>query len=277
MTQHDEFYHHVISLKYQLKYQHMKTKSTSSLAAVVATALMLGSASLLRATETDDRIVSAAQNSYVFKTYLKDDSVKTASKDGVVTLTGTVATASHQLLAQHTAAGLPGVTSVDNQLKIEGEAPSPSSNQWIILKVKSALMFHRNVSVTATEVLAEDGVVSLRGEAETEAQKELTTEYAMDVDGVKSVKNEMTVATKPIEPDRTLMEKIDDASISAQIKMSLLAHRSTSSVNTEISTVDGEVTVKGVAKNAAERSLVTKLVTDIRGVKSVVNHMTVQP
>ena len=33
----------------------------------------------------------------------------------------------------------------------------------------------------------------MRGEAANEAQKDLTTEYAKDVEGVKAVKNEMTV------------------------------------------------------------------------------------
>jgi osmotically-inducible protein OsmY len=36
------------------------------------------------------------------------------------------------------------------------------------------------------------------------------------------------------------------------------------------------VTLTGMAKNAAEKSLVTKLVTDIQGVTSVKNEMTVE-
>jgi len=35
------------------------------------------------------------------------------------------------------------------------------------------------------------------------------------------------------------------------------------------------VTLSGVAKNDAEKSLVTKLVTDINGVSSVINNMTI--
>ena len=42
-----------------------------------------------------------------------------------------------------------------------------------------------------------DGIVSLRGEASSQAQRELTTEYAKDVEGVKEVKNEMTIAKTP--------------------------------------------------------------------------------
>jgi len=254
----------------------MKTKQNGIFAALVASTMLLGTDVSLRASETDDRIVTTANNSYVFKTYLKGDSVKTESNNGVVTLTGTVSSDSHKLLAQHTASNLPGVSSVDNLLKIEGEPAPANSDTWLILKVKSVLMFHRDVSATATEVLAQDGAIILRGEAANMAQKELTTEYANDVEGVKSVKNEMTVTAQSGDHKETLIEKVDDASITAFIKVSLLAHRSTSMLNTEIKTTDGEVTITGVAKNTAERSLVTKLVTDISGVTSVVNHMTVQ-
>ena len=37
----------------------------------------------------------------------------------------------------------------------------------------------------------------------------------------------------------------------------------------------GVVTLSGVAKNEAEKSLVTKLATDINGVNSVINNMTI--
>ena len=71
-------------------------------------------------------------------------------------------------------------------------------------------------------------------------------------------------------------EKIDDASITAQVKMTLLSHRSTSVLSTKVKTKDGVVILGGKAKNAAEKDLVTKLVNDINGVKSVVNNMSVE-
>jgi osmotically-inducible protein OsmY len=252
----------------------MKMKTTYPFAFLAAGALLVTSASL-RASETDDRIESAAKKSYVFKTYLKDDSIKTESKNGAVTLTGTVAFESHRSLAQGTVEGLPGVKSVDNRLKVKGESPAEHSDGWLSTKVKTVLLFHRNVSASGTDVHTKDGVVSLRGEASSIAQKELTTEYAKDVEGVKEVKNEMTIAKTPAQPHETIGEKIDDASITAQVKMSLMSHRSTSAMKTKVSTTDGVVTVSGIAKNAAEKSLVTKLITDINGVGSVINNMTI--
>jgi osmotically-inducible protein OsmY len=70
--------------------------------------------------------------------------------------------------------------------------------------------------------------------------------------------------------------KIDDASITAQVKITLLFHRSTSALSTKVETNDGVVTMYGKASNTAEKDLVTKLVNDINGVKSVNNRMTIE-
>jgi hyperosmotically inducible protein len=247
---------------------------TLSYAAVVSAMFVVGTP--VRASEADDRIESAFQQSYVCKTYLKDDSVKAKSNEGVVTLTGTVADESNKALAQETAAGLPGVTRVDNQLTTKAQDAAENADTWMGRKVKLALLFRRNVSAGKTAVEVQDGIVTLKGEASSEAQKQLTAEYAKDIDGVKAVKNEMTVATAPELPERTAGQKMDDASVTAQIKTALLTHRSTSSVKTKVETRDGHVTLTGIAKNDAEKSLVTKLVADIRGVVGVKNEMTIQ-
>jgi hyperosmotically inducible periplasmic protein len=254
----------------------MKMKMTGLLGLFAATGAILTTSTSLQASDTDTRIEASAAKSYVFKTYLKDDSIKTDSKNGVVTLTGTVAEPSHKSLAQDTVENLPGVKSVDNQLQVSGEQPAEHSDAWICTKVKSTLLFHRHVSATGTTVYVKDGIVTLQGEANSQAQKELTTEYAKDVDNVKEVKNDMTIAPTPTTPDATIGDKIDDASITAQVKSTLLTHRSTSALRTKIETADGVVTISGVAKNAAEKSLVTKLVTDINGVTSVINNMTIE-
>jgi hyperosmotically inducible protein len=255
----------------------MKIKTSHSFALLVVTGALLATTPAVHAADTDDRIEAAAKKSYVFKTYLKDDAIKTESKNGVVTLTGTVAESSHKSLAENTVESLPGVKHVDNQLTVKGESPAEHSDAWIGTKVKSTLLFHRNVRATKTDVNVTDGVVILSGEASSLAQKELTTEYAKDVEGVKEVKNQMTIAKNPAKPDETIGEKIDDASITAQVKSSLVSHRSTSAIKTKVQTVDGVVTIGGVAKNDAEKSLVTKLATDINGVTSVVNNMTIAP
>ena len=242
---------------------------------VLAVAMLLASAPAHASSKMDNRIEASARKSYVFKTYLKGDDIKIQSKDGVVTLTGSVLEESHKSLARETVAELPGVKKVDNQLEVKGDSPAANSDLWLGTKVKTTLLFHRNVNAVTTEVSVKDGIVTLRGDAASEAQKELTTEYAKDVEGVKDVKNEMTVLGAPAKKHETVGEKIDDASITAQVKMTLLYHRSTSAVSTKVKTKNGVVTVSGNARNAAEKDLVTKFAGDVNGVKIVKNRMTV--
>jgi hyperosmotically inducible protein len=241
---------------------------------ILAAVALLALSMPVYASKMDSRIESSAKKSYVFQTYLQGDDIKIQSVNGAVTLTGTVSQESHKALAHETVAGLPGVKSVDNKLEIKGERPANNTDAWITAKVKTILLFHRNVSAI-TEVSTKDGIVTLKGDTLSQAQKDLTTEYAKDVEGVKDVNNEMTIGKTP-KKKQTVGSKIDDASITAQVKMTLLYHRSTSGINTSVTTKRGVVTLTGKAKNAAEKDLAAKFANDVNGVKSVNNRMTIE-
>ncbi|NVN91353.1 MAG: BON domain-containing protein [Desulfuromonadales bacterium] len=250
-------------------------KAHKSLSMMLAAAALLAFSAPVIAANMDSRIATSAKDSYVFKTYLQGDDIKIQSRDGAVTLTGVVLEESHKSLAQETVTSLPGVKSVDNRLEVKGDIPSKNSDAWLTTKVKTTLLYHRSVSGASTKVDVKNGIVTLRGEAASQAQKDLTAEYAKDIEGVNGVNNEMTV-TKTIKNKRTTGEKIDDASITAQVKMTLLYHRSTSALNTKVETKHGVVTLHGKAKNASEADLATKFTNDVHGVKSVTNRMTIE-
>jgi hyperosmotically inducible protein len=246
----------------------------SKLLGVVAIAVLSMSV-LAHASETDERIESSTKKSYVFKTYLTNDSIDVKSKDGAVILSGTIKEESHKALAQETVASLPGVKSVDNQLVFNGEQPAENSDGWLSMKVKGALLFNRNVSAANTQVYVDNGTVTLKGEAENQAQKDLTAEYAKDIEGIKDVKNEMTIAKVENKNQETIGDKIDDASITAQVKMAFLSHHSTSAVKTGVETNNGIVTLSGRAVNGAGKDMATKVANGVHGVNSVINNMTI--
>lgn len=253
----------------------MKVKFYVALMAV--TVALMAIAAPVRASVTDDQIVSSAKNSYVFKTLLKGDDIKIESKDGVVILTGVVANSTHKQWAEMTVANLPGVKKVDNRLTVKGAEPTENSDAWIKVKVETTLALHRSVGDSRIEVSVFDGIVTLKGIAANMAKKELATAYAEDVEGVKSVNNVMTV-TSPLKTTYKKTEVyVDDASITAQVKYALLTHRSTSALKTKVETKNGVVTVSGKANNRAERALVTLLANDINGVQAVINLMTIEP
>jgi osmotically-inducible protein OsmY len=245
----------------------MKIKNLSALFVLIASPI-----ALLASSDTDRKIEDAAKASYNYRTVLEDH-VKVKASDGIVTLTGTVQDKGDRDLAADTVENLPGVLSVNNQIKVEPMYPEHSDG-WMAFKIRARLLVKSNVSATSTKVAVTDGNVVLSGTADNAAQKELTAAYAKDIDGVKTVKNDIVVNAKM--PDATMSEKIDDASITSQVKYELLSHKSTSALSTKVTTTDGVVHVTGEAATAAEKSLVSKLASDVRGTKSVTNDMTVK-
>lgn len=249
-------------------YALMKLTNLSALLLITASPFALFASS-----ETDRKIEDAAEASYNYKTVL-DGHVKVKASDGVVTLTGTVQDKDDKALAADTVENLPGVKAVNNEIMVKSQY-SEKSDAWIAFKIRSRLLVKANVSASATTVDVQNGVVTLTGKADNVAQKELTEVYAKEIDGVKSVKNSIVVKAD-LEGKETIGEKIDDASITSQLKYSLLSSKATSALKTKVTTNDGVVVITGEASSDAEKSLVTKMAEDVRGVKSVSNAMTVK-
>jgi hyperosmotically inducible protein len=223
--------------------------------------------------DTDHKIEESATSSYNFKTVL-NDKVSIESTEGAVTLTGTVQDNDAKALAEDTVNNIPGVVSVKNDIMIKSDYPE-HSDEWVALKIRSLLLVKGNVSATSTTVAVLDGVATLGGTANTSAQKELTEIYTKEVQGVKSVTNNIVVNDKPSMGD-TASVTIDDASITSQVKFALLSHKATSALSTKVTTTDGAVVITGEAGSSAEEALVTKLAQDVRGAKSVTNNMTIK-
>jgi hyperosmotically inducible periplasmic protein len=229
---------------------------------------------LLANTATDRKIEDAANSSYNFRAVLSDN-VKASADDGVVTISGTVQDRDQRALAEDTVQNLPGVVSVIDNVKVQAE-PAEHSDAWIAMKIRGNLLIHANVSATSTKVDVNNGAVTLTGTVDNPAQKDLTEEYVKDINGVTSVTNDLVIK-EPAAGSPTIGETIDDASITSQVKFALLSHSSTSAIKTKITTKDGVVMVSGDADSDAEKDLVTKLSSSIRGVKSVDNEMQVRP
>ncbi len=162
--------------------------------------------------ETDRKIEDAAKASYNYRTVLENH-VAVKANDGVVTLTGIVGDRDLKVLAEETVGNLPGVARVDNQITLD-PALAEHSDGWIAIKLRTQLLVRCIVSADNTTVRVENGVVTLTGTANSQSQKELTGEYAKEIEWVKSVKNDIVVNAAPV-PAESMGGENDDASISS--------------------------------------------------------------
>ena len=224
---------------------------------------------------SDSGIEAAFHQTYIYKTHLQGDSIQLEAKNGHVTLTGAVALRSSRNLAQTTVESLPGVACVGNQIAVEGDN-SDSSDRWLGCKIRLVLLFRHDVSMSKTKVEVKDAVVTLSGEAISKVQRGLTTELALDINGVTNVINQMTVAADAYAEVYSAAEEIDDVSITAQVRTTLQARRTSNLVCVSVMTRNGKVTITGIASNETEKSLIGRIAGDTRGVSSVDNLMTLE-
>ncbi|HEY3757849.1 MAG TPA: BON domain-containing protein [Opitutaceae bacterium] len=267
----------------------MNLPKYSPIAAAILAAAVLAAPAALRA-DNDGQLSDHDIKKDVIKNMPSQisDKVSVSVDNGVVTLSGTVISDAQKSWAESAAKQVPQVRDVNDQLQVQEDATAsasadkPHSDHWIAMKVKSELMFHKNVSATHTDVVCLDGVVTLSGVADNEAQRELTAEYAKRVDGVRDVRNQIQIRgsesnqTFAGDQSRSNGTKVDDSTITTKVKWELATHKSTSAIDTHVKTENGVVFISGSAKNDAEKSLVTQLAQGVQGVNEVDNQMSIQ-
>ncbi|MBN2041493.1 MAG: BON domain-containing protein [Spirochaetes bacterium] len=121
-------------------------------------------------------------------------------RDGIVTLQGYAATYAQKDLSAEYTRDVERVKDVNNEMivsktsksrvQVAGEKINDTS---IAVRVRMALLLLCSTSALNTTLEAERGVVTLRGNAGNAAKKDLVTRLVIVINGVKSVKNQMTV------------------------------------------------------------------------------------
>lgn len=128
------------------------------------------------------------------------------TRNGVVTLSGEVASESARRQALAIARNTEGVRSVNDQLRVTGAGSTERQvtgatrdtvnrvdDTWITTKVQSKFFLEGDIKGRAINVDTRNGVVTLTGTVETDAGRRLAEQVARDTEGVRQVVNQLTV------------------------------------------------------------------------------------
>ncbi len=149
----------------------------------------------------DATITSAIKSKLLWSQHAEGFATNVDTNNGKVVLTGTADSALAKEAAGRLAMNTRGVASVDNKLSVKAGKPdlvktskatandagAKVSDSWITTKVKSSLLYARNVDGTDINVKTVGGVVTLSGKADSDAERDLAVEIAKNVRGVKTV------------------------------------------------------------------------------------------
>ena len=142
---------------------------------------------------TDSWLTSKAKIALFSDDRVKGSQVKVETKDGVVHLRGKVDSADAKAAAESVAKGIDGVKSVKNDLQVvsPGARKAVDAKDADIAKAVETRV-KRESDLKKVDVRADSGVVTLTGEVPTITASAKASEVARGVNGVRSVKNELT-------------------------------------------------------------------------------------
>ncbi|MBC7984891.1 MAG: BON domain-containing protein [Candidatus Obscuribacterales bacterium] len=281
----------------------MYTKSRNFLLAS-GIALALATSGAIAADTVSQEVTDARQETQIWTTYalsphLRANDLKVSVQNGKATLSGTVAEGVNKDLAKQIALGVNGIKEVDNNIVVKSDYNPPARNAnanrsygettddaTITAAVKSKLLWSRYADGLTTDVDTKMGKVTLKGTADSAAEKDLAKRLALNTRGVVSVDNQLVVdsakataarnakmAENRTAENRTADKddgnKVADSWITTKVKSTYGFSSNVDGSDITVNTNQGIVTLTGKVDSGVERALAIELAKNIKGVKSV--------
>jgi hyperosmotically inducible protein len=209
--------------------------------------------------------------------------------DGLVTLYGSVPTATEKTKAEQAARSIEGMRDVRNLLQVVS-APTEKvvaiSDEALEKRVSAALKADLALADSSIKVQSVNkGVVLLTGTAMTLSDHVRALEDVNRISGVRHVASEVqspnTFADSEIwregkyDPALSQRSASSDLWITSAVKMRLLASSKTPGFDINVDTMNGEVTLFGVVDSQMAKEAANTEARKVDGVKSVANELQV--
>lgn len=185
--------------------------------------------------------------------------------NGIVSLSGTVASYAETYRAIHAAERVAGVKAVTNGIKVELPSMHQRDDADIAQVVVNALKWHVWVPHDTIKVKVEQGWVTLEGTVDAKFQCESADDAVRYLTGVKGLTNLITV-NQPAINSSEVKTKIEDA---------LRRARELEAKDIDVEVKGNNVILRGHVRSWAERSDAERAAWAAPGVGRVEDHLTI--
>ena len=195
----------------------------------------------------DGEISAAIDRSLVRDAMVPHERIRISTRDGMVTLSGTVPNLMAKDRAVRHAESIKGVRVVIDRLAVE---TVNRSDEELVQKVQEALRRDPATGSLHVKVSAEEGRITLAGSTPSWAEKQLATEAAKSVKGVTSIRNVLM-----IEPQEHRADEEIETDIERRFQSDVwLMGRSL-----DVRVANGVAYLEGTVRSALEKSRATTL------------------
>jgi len=214
--------------------------------------------------KTDTQLRNDVQAELNWAPEVKSSDIGVIVKDGVVTLTGHLASYAEKYAAERAVQRVHGVKAVAVELTVKLPFDNQRTDADIGLAVERALAWNVLVPDDKVRPMVEKGWVTLNGDVEWEYQRSAAENAVRDLMGVTGVSN--LVKVKPKVSPADVEKKIHEA----------LSRQAEREANRLAITVNGsQVTLRGTVHSWSERDAVQGAAWATPGVSVVVNDLLV--
>lgn len=229
------------------------------------------------AERSDSAIAADIRDSLLYDRATDLYDLKVKVKDNRATLNGTVQSWQEKQLAEKVAAGVKGVTAIENRIDVDYK--SERSDLEIEPEVEKALRWDALVDHALIDVNVDDGNVTLTGTVGSAAEKR-RARYDAWVAGVNSVDDsgldvERWARDQDLRKNKYQIKSEDE--IEQAIEDALVYNPQVLSFNVEAEATGSLVTLRGKVRNLKAKRSAAQTARNTVGVTSVINRLKVRP
>src|SRR3989441_2844072 len=195
---------------------------------------------------------------------LQPNEIGVIVKDGIGTLTGSVASYLKKWAAEEAAHRVRGVKAVANDVEVRLPGAGQRTDADIAAAALRALEWDAFVPVDKLDITVSKGWITLKGEVEWQFQKQDAEKVVRRLSGVRGVSNLITI--KPRLSAFELEDKIEQA---------LVRSAETDAQRITVEVQGSKVILKGTVRSWAERDEAERTAWSAPGVTSVDNRITI--
>jgi osmotically-inducible protein OsmY len=195
----------------------------------------------------------------------RDCEIGVSARDGVVTLSGEVASYAQKLAAEAAAERVAGVRALAEDLKVKLPSMLERSDTDLAHACLNALKWDVDVPDDRLQLKVENGWVTVEGTVSTHFQRQAAERAVRYLTGVKGIINHAVV--KPAGVSTT--------EVGRKIKAALHRSAELDASRIQVETHDGRVTLKGTVRSWAERTDAERAAWSAPGVTAIDDQIVV--
>jgi len=162
------------------------------------------------------------------------------------------------------------VVSAERPMKADGTtATGEGSDSRLTLKTRLALLGDERVSSNNVSVTTAKGVITLRGQVASEAERQAAEAVARTIEGQRAVVNHLTVVPQAV---RTAVERRDDQLVT-DVRQAITKEASLRKATIDVRAEKGVVTLTGKAPSLETSVRASEVVRWVSGVRAVRNEL----